>query len=138
MLYLACLRRCGCLGVTLTVIACVQVELSLCHSYPLHSGLLDACQELGVSLVAYSPLAMGRLTGKYSTACKPQVRSGTPSQAMHHGLERQGVIGWQLRMTVWSLCSDCNPVDGFLCLWQQLCEPEADATLAGRKVEEAG
>lgn len=49
-----------------------QVELSLCHSYPLHSGLLDACQELGVSLVAYSPLAMGRLTGKYSTACKPQ------------------------------------------------------------------
>jgi aryl-alcohol dehydrogenase-like predicted oxidoreductase len=29
-------------------------------------GVLDACRELGITLMAYSPLAGGRLTGKYS------------------------------------------------------------------------
>jgi aryl-alcohol dehydrogenase-like predicted oxidoreductase len=28
--------------------------------------VLDACHELGITLIAYSPLAGGRLTGKYS------------------------------------------------------------------------
>ena len=28
--------------------------------------MLDACRELGITLIAYSPLAMGALTGKYS------------------------------------------------------------------------
>ncbi|KAL4422152.1 hypothetical protein ABPG77_006841 [Micractinium sp. CCAP 211/92] len=49
-----------------------QVEFSLCHALPERSGLLDACQELGVGLMAYSPLAMGRLTGKYSAANTPK------------------------------------------------------------------
>ncbi|PRW59845.1 2,5-didehydrogluconate reductase [Chlorella sorokiniana] len=49
-----------------------QVEFSLCHALPARSGLLDACNELGVSVMAYSPLAMGRLTGKYSSTNKPQ------------------------------------------------------------------
>ena len=29
-------------------------------------GTLDACRELGITLIAYSPLGMGMLTGKYS------------------------------------------------------------------------
>ena len=28
-------------------------------------GTLDACRELGITLIAYSPLGMGMLTGKY-------------------------------------------------------------------------
>lgn len=52
----------------------LQVEFSLCHALPERSGLLEACRELGVTPVAYSPLAMGRLTGKYSSSNKPQVR----------------------------------------------------------------
>lgn len=43
-----------------------QVEYSLLHRDPERSGLLWACQELGVTLIAYSPLAMGVLTGKYT------------------------------------------------------------------------
>ena len=34
------------------------------------NGILDACRELGITLIAYSPLAMGALTGKYSATQK--------------------------------------------------------------------
>jgi aryl-alcohol dehydrogenase-like predicted oxidoreductase len=43
-----------------------QVEYSLLHRAPDTSGLLKTCNELGVKLIAYSPLAMGVLTGKYT------------------------------------------------------------------------
>jgi aryl-alcohol dehydrogenase-like predicted oxidoreductase len=35
------------------------------------SGLLDLCRETGVRLIAYSPLAQGLLTGKYTTENPP-------------------------------------------------------------------
>ena len=47
-----------------------QVEYSLLHRQPEVNGVLDACRELGVTLIAYSPLAMGMLTGKYSAGVK--------------------------------------------------------------------
>ena len=43
-----------------------QVEYSLLHRQPEVNGILDACQELGITLIAYTPLAGGMLTGKYS------------------------------------------------------------------------
>jgi len=43
-----------------------QVEFSLLRNNPERNGLLATCKELGVTLIAYSPLGMGRLTGKYS------------------------------------------------------------------------
>jgi aryl-alcohol dehydrogenase-like predicted oxidoreductase len=43
-----------------------QVEYSLLNRKPEVDGILDACHELGITLIAYSPLAGGRLTGKYS------------------------------------------------------------------------
>jgi aryl-alcohol dehydrogenase-like predicted oxidoreductase len=43
-----------------------QVEYSLLHRKPEVDGVLDACRELGITLIAYSPLASGALTGKYS------------------------------------------------------------------------
>jgi aryl-alcohol dehydrogenase-like predicted oxidoreductase len=49
-----------------------QVEYSLLRTMPEANGMLRACRELGVTLLAYSPLAMGRLTGKYSAANPPQ------------------------------------------------------------------
>lgn len=48
-----------------------QVEYSLLHRQPEVNGVLDACRELGITLIAYSPLAMGALTGKYSATTKP-------------------------------------------------------------------
>eukprot|EP00240_Pyramimonas_obovata_P013698 CAMPEP_0118945446 /NCGR_PEP_ID=MMETSP1169-20130426/42270_1 /TAXON_ID=36882 /ORGANISM="Pyramimonas obovata, Strain CCMP722" /LENGTH=251 /DNA_ID=CAMNT_0006891161 /DNA_START=21 /DNA_END=772 /DNA_ORIENTATION=+ len=53
-----------------------QVEYSLLRQYPDTSGLKAGCEKLGVKLLAYSPLGMGRLTGKYSAKCEPQGRRG--------------------------------------------------------------
>lgn len=43
-----------------------QVQYSLLYRQPEVNGVLDACRELGITLIAYSPLAGGALTGKYS------------------------------------------------------------------------
>lgn len=48
-----------------------QVEYSLLKRQPEINGILDACQELGITLIAYSPLAGGLLTGKYSPHNRP-------------------------------------------------------------------
>ena len=54
-----------------------QVEFHLLNRSAEKSGLLARCQELGIRLIAYSPLAMGLLTGKYSSENPPPgVRSG--------------------------------------------------------------
>ncbi|MBN1964657.1 MAG: aldo/keto reductase, partial [Anaerolineae bacterium] len=48
-----------------------QVEYSLVARAPERNGLLDVCRELGVVLIAYSPLGQGLLTGKYSPERPP-------------------------------------------------------------------
>ena len=48
-----------------------QVEYSLLHRQPETNGVLDACRELGITLIAYTPLAGGLLTGKYSPQNRP-------------------------------------------------------------------
>jgi len=48
-----------------------QVQYSLLHRDPEVNGVLDTCRELGVTLIAYMPLASGALTGKYSAAHRP-------------------------------------------------------------------
>lgn len=48
-----------------------QVHYNLLERSPERSGLLETCRELGVTLIAYSPLAQGLLTGKYSKASPP-------------------------------------------------------------------
>ncbi len=47
-----------------------QVEYSLLHRQPETNGVLDACRELGITLIAYTPLGGGALTGKYSATQK--------------------------------------------------------------------
>ncbi|MEO1590364.1 MAG: aldo/keto reductase [Cyanobacteria bacterium J06632_22] len=47
-------------------IVTLQVQYSLLSTYPLTTlGLKDVCDELGIRLIAYSPLGLGALTGKY-------------------------------------------------------------------------
>lgn len=48
-----------------------QVEFSLLRTHPEKSGLLEECRNRGIVLMAYSPLGMGRLTGKYSKENPP-------------------------------------------------------------------
>ncbi|MEH2324273.1 MAG: aldo/keto reductase [Nostoc sp.] len=51
-------------GVSITTL---QVQYSLLSTYPVTQlKLKDLCDQLGIKLIAYSPLALGLLTGKYS------------------------------------------------------------------------
>lgn len=49
-----------------------QVQYSLLHRKPEVDGVLEACHELGVTLIAYMPLASGALTGKYAPGRRPR------------------------------------------------------------------
>lgn len=49
-----------------------QVEYSLLHRQPETNGILDTCGELGITLIAYQPLASGALTGKYGKGARPR------------------------------------------------------------------
>lgn len=57
-----------------------QVEYHLLNRSVEFNGLLDVCRELNVTLIAYSPLAQGLLTGKYTPENPPE-----------------GVRGWRFR-----------------------------------------
>lgn len=51
----------------------LQVQYSLLSTYPVTElGIKDVCDQLGIKLIAYSPLCLGILTGKYSQANLPQ------------------------------------------------------------------
>jgi aryl-alcohol dehydrogenase-like predicted oxidoreductase len=52
-------------------LACNQVKFSLLDRGPLHDGLLDAARDLGVTIIAWGPLAKGALSGKYSGDHRP-------------------------------------------------------------------
>ena len=66
-------------------LAANQVEYSLLARGPEVSGVLDTCRSLGITLIAYSPLAMGLLTGKYKTNVMPTgARRYTPRFQTKH------------------------------------------------------
>ena len=60
-----------------------QLPYSLLDRHIEHEGLLDVCKELGVTVIAYSPIAEGLLTGKYTPDNRPA-----------------GYRGWRLRKKV--------------------------------------
>ena len=53
-------------------LACNQVEYNLLKRGAERSGLLALCRQLGVTLVAYRPVASGLLAGKYTLDNPPQ------------------------------------------------------------------
>ncbi|XP_074273328.1 putative oxidoreductase At1g06690, chloroplastic [Silene latifolia] len=48
-----------------------QVNYSLIYRLPEENGVKAACDELGVTLIAYSPMAQGALSGKYTPENPP-------------------------------------------------------------------
>ncbi len=48
-----------------------QVHYNLLHRAPERDGTLEACKQHGITMIAYSPLGMGTLTGKYSPDHRP-------------------------------------------------------------------
>ena len=53
-----------------------QVQFSLLSRYPLDTGLTDVCDELNIQPIAYSPLALGLLSDKYTIDNLPKGARG--------------------------------------------------------------
>ncbi len=68
-----------------------QVEYSLIHRDPERNGLMDLCRQLGVTIIAYSPLGKGMLTGKYTPENLPPGLRGREYNA-HRAAEVQPLI----------------------------------------------
>ncbi|HWE62758.1 MAG TPA: aldo/keto reductase [Chloroflexota bacterium] len=62
-----------------------QVQYSLLHRAPEVNHVLDTCRRLNVALIAYSPLAQGVLTGKYTG----EDAGAVPLRRWRSGLMRQ-------------------------------------------------
>ena len=100
-----------------------QVEFSLLDRSPEQSGLLELCRDLGVTLIAYSPLAMGLLTGKYGPGRPPPMQrrrrlSGRLQQVgpliqilSQVGAEQGGKTPAQVALN-WTICKGSLPIPG--------------------------
>jgi aryl-alcohol dehydrogenase-like predicted oxidoreductase len=66
-----------------------QVRYNLLYRHPETNGVLDACRELDVALIAYSPMEAGTLTGKF----RGQVRSQSLLRRLIAGLGRLDPFG---------------------------------------------
>ncbi len=104
-------------------LAANQVEYSLLNRKVEKNGLLKRCQEMGVRLIAYSPLAMGLLTGKYTpenpppglrgrkyarrlAAIQPLIRLLEEVGAAHEGKTPAQVA------LNWTICKGALPIPG--------------------------
>jgi aryl-alcohol dehydrogenase-like predicted oxidoreductase len=74
------------------LLASNQVEYNLLNRGVERNGLLDLCRELGIMLIAYSPLAQGMLSGRYTPQNPP---SGLMRRYRHPGrlVKAQPLIG---------------------------------------------
>jgi len=77
-----------------------EIEFSLVRRLPESNGLLRACRELGVTVLAWAPLGSGRLTSKASTAhlCHPAIlaarRELEAIASTRHKTVAQVAINW--------------------------------------------
>lgn len=100
-----------------------QVEYNLLNRSAEKSGLLSRCQELGIRLIAYSPLAMGMLTGKYNPENPPPgVRSVKYNSLLKEvqplikllksiGQDLGGKSAAQVALN-WCICKESLPIPG--------------------------
>ena len=102
-----------------------QVQFSLLSTEPLTSGLVGTCAELNITPVAYSPLALGLLSGRYSPDRLNEVPRG-PRGVLFRQLLPQlrpllntmEEMGAQRGKTVaqlalnWCICKGATPIVG--------------------------
>jgi aryl-alcohol dehydrogenase-like predicted oxidoreductase len=101
-----------------------QVQYSLLERTPERTGLVNACRELGVTLIAWSPLAKGALTGKYTPDNPPPGFRGRRyrgellanlqpliSLVRDTGARRGGKSPAQVALN-WLICKGAIPIPG--------------------------
>ena len=110
-------------------IATLQVQYHLLSRFPETNGTRETCDELGIRLIAYSPLGLGLLTGKYSTENPPPGLRGFAYKEVLPALpellatmreigdarrdEKSGVPKTPAQIAInWCLCKDTTPIPG--------------------------
>ncbi|MGA2194547.1 MAG: aldo/keto reductase [Bryobacteraceae bacterium] len=101
-----------------------QVEYHLLNRKVERNGVLQSCRELGVTLIAYSPLAKGLLTGKYTPQNRPpgmrrytvgggRLRSIQPLLGLMRevGQAHEGKSPAQMALN-WLICKSAVPIPG--------------------------
>ncbi|KAK6542437.1 hypothetical protein TWF694_006391 [Orbilia ellipsospora] len=98
-----------------------QIEFNLLRRVPESSGLLAACHERGIVPLAYSPLGMGRLTGKYNSKNPPpsgRVYGNQPWEKIDPLLDAMKDIGAKHGVPLsavalnWTMCKGTIPLGG--------------------------
>jgi aryl-alcohol dehydrogenase-like predicted oxidoreductase len=99
-----------------------QVHYSLLHRAPEGNGVQAACRELGITLIAYSPLEQGLLTGKHGpgrppparrrrTAPRPETLEPILAALRSAGEAHGGKTPAQVALN-WLICRDALPIPG--------------------------
>jgi aryl-alcohol dehydrogenase-like predicted oxidoreductase len=100
-----------------------QVHYSLLNREVEKNGMLARCKELGIRLIAYSPLEMGMLTGKYTPENPPKgTRSGRYTNMLGKivpllklmtviGQDHGGKSNSQVALN-WLICKGTLPIPG--------------------------
>lgn len=104
-------------------LAANQVQYSLLDRTIEKNGLLARCNELGIRIIAYSPIAKGLLTGKYSPEkLPPGPRAVTAAGTLQHaqrllklltriGQDCGGKTNTQVALN-WCICKGTMPIPG--------------------------
>ncbi len=120
-----------------------QVEYHLLDRRAEKSGLLARCKELDIRLIAYSPLAMGLLTGKYTSDSPPPGMRGRRFAKIlpklppllklmtQIGQDQGGKTNAQIALN-WLICKGTMPIPGA----KNAKQAEANAGALGWKLTE--
>lgn len=121
-----------------------QVEYNLINRQIEKNGLLDFCRDLGIAVIAYSPMAKGVLTGKFTPQNPPRgMRSLTYTpqllakcqllinQLKKIGSEHGGKTAGQVALN-WVICKGAIPIPGA----KNLSQAEQNVGAAGWRLTE--
>jgi aryl-alcohol dehydrogenase-like predicted oxidoreductase len=122
-----------------------QVEYSLINRKIEKNGLLQHCLDLGVTCIAYSPIGMGLLTGKYTPENPPKgMRGGKYNTNFlaaiqplvkllaRIGNERGGKSAAQVAIN-WTICKGALPIPGV----KNMAQADQNTGAAGWRLTEA-
>lgn len=121
-----------------------QVEFHLLDRRIETNGLLQQCREMGVKVIAYSPLAQGMLTGKYTTDALPRgfraqkynrnyLQQVKPLVALLKkiGADHGGKNAAQVAIN-WCICKGTLPIPGV----KNVAQAEQNCAAAGWRLSE--
>ncbi|MBV9709708.1 MAG: aldo/keto reductase, partial [Ktedonobacteraceae bacterium] len=113
-----------------------QVHYSLLHRHPESDGVLDACRELKVALIAYSPLEQGLLTGKFRISNSDVALPGMARRLQSPGFRRSQRLKMEpLMQTMETIGLTHDKTIGQVALNWLLCRDESVIPIPGARSE---